>query len=257
MTPRIARHARTPYIPSILAVALLVAGPGALEGQVLFDDPAEDRSESYPFAQPRTGHRFQQLYDGTWFGTSSVFIESITFFEDEEYPTRFATGDFTIRISETPTAIASPSLMFDENLGPRIATVYSGVLSGIVMDRYTFTMPAPFLFDPTYNLLFDIMVTDVTDRSTTYTAWDAFNFFPDIRFEDGVPLPPNHDVAVVVSHDDPTVGYGFGSDMKALVTEFGVRPAAVRVVPEPFTFILLATGLLALAGASAVRLRRT
>lgn len=226
------------------ALLLLSSAPVLRAQAVSFDGPV-DTNNCYPFGCYSFGGRYQQAYNGVRFGTSPLQIGSISFFGDEILAGVLA-STYTLRLSTTSRPLGALSTTFDDNLGVDAATVYRGMLSGVLVPGQAMNVAfsTPFVFDPAAgNLLLDVVASDATE-SGLYALDAAFS----------------DEMARVFTLNGGTTGftdpYGFG-----LRTQFGTVPVAsltsATTVPEPASLTLVATGLTAMAGASlALRRRR-
>jgi hypothetical protein len=182
--------------------------------------------------------RYQQVYRGSQFGASSVAITALTFFntilDTPTEDTRLTRGTYRLSLSTTSRAVGALNADLNSNRGGDFAEFLTFTVTGTVNSAPSFRINGTsFAFNPLAgNLLMEIEAVYSESRPNTTTA--AFLDVNDTGVDasragcNGVGCNTN-----TVSGANP-----------ALVTEFSTRPTTV--VPEPSTYALLATGLLAL-----------
>ncbi len=212
-----------------LAVALaLVAAPAAAQSTVDFD--GADGANCLPFACPSVSQRYQQVYGGSAFGSSPLTLTAVRFFGDESFPSAIVGATYSLRLSTTSRAVGALDASFDSNLGADNTVVYAAAVATTPLSAgaaFQFTFVTPFVFDPgAGNLLLDVTSTDLAVQ-------------PGARFLDATGNP-------LTSRMAESGGGAFG-----LRTQF----VATSTVPEPATWMLLGTGLLAVGGCTRRRRR--
>jgi hypothetical protein len=224
------------HIARILGVGLLAwsALSSASRASVLtYGSVTTGAPNQYPFAgvyqDEDGGDRYQQVYDGTQFGSGAVAINSVTFF-GANVASNLADGNYYITLSTTSALVNVLSTNMASNVGPDSAPIFNGTLPSTLAANapLTFTLATPFMYNPANgNLLLDIQINGVTnDSNASFVGQDGGFGTLSSRMVNG----------------DATGTTGYG-----LVTQFNYGPAAV---PEPgalcvWTVIVVAMGGLA------------
>jgi hypothetical protein len=172
------------------------------------------------------GTRYQQAYSSAQFiGTGPILITSIAFLGGTGG--QFAPSNYTFSFSTISAGIDSlSSFNFDSNRGVDNALFTSMNLSGASPATLTISGDTPFLYDPSKgNLLLDIVISPGGITLGSLGAPAAYSSRADAT---GI-FSRYHDFGA------GTVGFG-------LVTQVNFSS-----VPEPATFVLVSTGIIALA----------
>ena len=219
-------------ILAALAVAPLtaLALASSAAAQVLVAGPNAD-ANAFPFAATGIGAntRYQQVYRASAFPGLTSFNE-IAFFPSQ--PGTVASSTFDVYVSTTSAAVDGLDVTdLDANLGAN--TAYFGTFSiGGPAGATLALVGTPYLYDPTLG-----------------------NLLVDIRF---TVAPQGGNVAYLGTGGVPGIDYSRAHDFGNGFAGYGLdtRFASVRVVaaPEPGTFALAASGLVAVA--ARVRRRR-
>jgi hypothetical protein len=224
----------------MMALAALASPARA---QVLVTGPVTgtefDSGNCMPFGCStfRPATRYQQVYTAGAF-PGPIEIAAITFFRHRpSFESRYlADGAFSLYLSTTSAPVDGLDLTnFDANLGTRTELFGTYTIGGLAPEfELTFT-GRPYLYDPSAgNLLLDLRAHVPLVRYGDAAFFVARNGPPGgnySRASDFLNRP-----------DDPETHPGYGLD-----TRFS---PAQTVVPEPGTWALLATGLLAVGAAS-------
>ncbi len=172
----------------------------------------------FPF-QDYASFSYQQVYAASSFSTA-VFIRALRFSNTVEGPSNtIDDATYRIRFSTTPAAVGGLSTTVGDNVGPDVQEFFYGALhnAGLRIQGQT-----PFFYDPSQgNLLMDVALVgsyvhsgsgldaDNTGDATSRVYYNSF--FGEYR-----------------------------ADNVGLVTTF---ETATSVAPEPWSVVLLATGL--------------
>lgn len=205
-----------------------------------------------PEYTPEAQGRFQQVYDASVFGSTSLFISQIRFFEDEPSVGALNASRFTVEIGTTTrevnqlaccaggaTPFADTEVLLDSNRGSNMQVFAADVSLADVFagGELTFDTFNPFLYDPSLgeNLLIEISFDPRDAEGNLVPGLGIGNekFF----VLDG---PINVlDPSVFSAADNQD---GFDNTGRGLRTEF-----AITAVPEPANALLVALGLAVLA----------
>jgi hypothetical protein len=185
-------------------------------------------NNGFPFNAPTYVGEYQQVYAASLF-SEPVQITEITFFpaSTPPLPNSVITGDFTIDLSTTGAGVNSLSTTYANNIGTDNEQFFSGAVSKVLSFN-----GGPFLYDPSKgNLLLDVY--DITSPASSTGALAAgFSSDTNRVFNAG-------------GNGPPTIGFFAGGGSYGLETQFTITPVG-SAVPEPATWVLLATGLVAL-----------
>jgi hypothetical protein len=215
------------------------------------------------------GHtRYQQVYGTDAFNSTGgpIYINSLTFFAAKSYfipipgfpgggmtiplspqSQSIASGDYTIRLSTTDSAVDGLVTSFNSNWGDDVDVFFSGSLSNTL----TIAGETPFLYDPTMgNLLLDITV-----NSQTSNGGQLLNYHESLaQFNRG----QTDEMSSRTGSGANAISTGLPwTRSTGYVTEFGytTQVETSAAIPEPGTIALLGIGLLAFT--TALRRRRT
>jgi PEP-CTERM motif len=221
---------RSTWVFGIGFLALAVLSPTSRGGAVTYGDLTLGNTNAFPFSgiyyDSYGGTRYQQVYDGTQFGTGAVAINSITFFSGSAAP-NLADGAYLISLSTTTAAIGALDPNMANNVGSDSQIIFDGSLvPTLPADApLAFTLNTPFDYNPANgNLLVDIQISGVTNFSLASFASQNGDF-------------GTLSSRMVNGSAKGTTGYG-------LVTQFGFVSAAV---PEPGTLSTVAIGVVGMA----------
>ena len=227
---------RTALTAAALASAFAVP---AVQAQLVSTPNPSPGGIGTPFAGPtgapgtNPGTVYQQIYNATNFSGPTSFNQ-IRFFQSSVGGT-LRPGDYSVFVSTSTRSVIGANRLttdFDSNRG--LDNMLFGVftLGGTAMATLDLT-GTTFNYDPTQgNLLLDFRIANGGPRP----AQPAF-FAGQNTFAGG---------SVFSSASNFTSQTGVVLNSQGLFTEF--RSVAPNVVPEPSTYMLLGTGLLAIAG---------
>jgi hypothetical protein len=183
--------------------------------------------------------RYQQVYRGSLFGGSTVGITALTFFNSIlEIPTedtRLTRGTYNLFLSTTSSAVGGLNTAnLNSNRGADFAAFGTLTVTGTVTSAPSFTIAGTaFTFNPLAgNLLLEIesAYTESRPNSSTAAFLDANS--------SGV------DASRAGCNGAACNSSTIGGPSIGLITQFTTRPTTV--IPEPSTYALMATGLVAL-----------
>ncbi len=208
-------------------------------GQLTYGSVSAGETNAFPFSgnyQVQFGStEYQQVYNGTEFGSGVFAINSVTFFNGYLNST-LADGSYTLSISTTSAAVNGLSTNMASNIGADNATFFNGALP-TTLDAgapLTFTLATPFDYNPANgNLLLDMQIKGVTNDSVAIFSAQDGDF-------------GNLSSRMVNGNADPGVSFG-------LVTQFTFTGAAV---PEPSTLGMAIIAIVFAGGFVRVRRRK-
>ncbi len=209
-----------------LADTVVPDGLGTVEG---------NSNNGFPFNIGRFGRRemrYQQIYDATEFGATTLSITGIRFRPDARFGSPFATtlSDIKLNLTTTGRNVDGLSRRFNRNYGTDLTTVFDGDLSWSSADTGSgprdfdilISFDTPFEYDPNDgNLLLELFNPN---RSRT-TQFDA-------AFRRG-------DAVSRMWAFDTSARFASGRDSLGLVTSFDTQPFDATPNPEPGTLIML------------------
>lgn len=201
----------------LMVLAVLATAQTSRAASITVGDLNTGAPSSFPFDGSYAflgGTRYQQVYDASFFGSSPVLIDSLTFYAASTTG-ETGNGDFTLSLSTTSAAVNGLSANMVDNLGADNTVIFSARLPAF-SPLLIFQLVQPFVYDPTQgNLLLDITLSGVTQ----------FKHAPYVAHNGGF-----------VGSSRMVNGNTAGTDGFGLVTTFGI-------VPEPATWAMLATAL--------------
>jgi hypothetical protein len=173
------------------------------------------------------GTRYQQVYNGSLFGSDPVSLSSLRFYDSTGDVSALADADITISLSTTSAPVGGLSSTMSDNLGADDTQVAALHVGGDIGGFFDIFFSASFVFDGDLgNLLVDIEFSNRQDNGNG--GLDAHN--------------GNFGTDSSRMHDFGTGFEGFG-----LVT--GFNETGGQDVPEPAGLALLGFGLLGLGWA--------
>jgi hypothetical protein len=221
------------YLRRILGVGLLALvafSPYSRGGTVTYGNIDSGETNAFPFGgiyqTVHGANRYQQVYNGTQFGSGRFAVDSVTFFNGPSI-SALPDGTYVISISTTTAVVGSLDPNMANNVGPDNQTIFDGSLPTSVAANapLTFSLGTAFDYNPANgNLLLDFQISGVTLG------------FP------GLFVAQNGDFGnlssrMVNGNASGTTGFG-------LVTQFGFTGG---IVPEPGSFSMATIALVAVA----------
>jgi MYXO-CTERM domain-containing protein len=162
------RFARTLGVGLLALAALSSTSRGSV---LTYGSFAAGAPNPFPFGgfyqNGEGANRYQQVYDGTQFGSGVFAINSVTFFNSNAAST-LADGNYIISLSTTSALVNGLSTKMATNVGPDNEAIFNGTLPATIAAnaRLTFALATPFVYNPANgNLLLDIQIRGVTNDS--------------------------------------------------------------------------------------------
>jgi hypothetical protein len=181
---------------------------------------------------------YQQVYGAGQF-PGMITITDLTFFNDNFVPGSIAAANYTISLSTTTAAVDGLDATFANNLGADSALFFSGALGGLIGPTNQFTITGtPFTYDPALGNLLLSLTSD----------GGGLDFSVFLDFTSGAPAGT---FSRAYSFDTSGVASNLENDT-GLVTQFTFSPVT-SAVPEPSSWMLLGTALLAVLLARRMR----
>jgi hypothetical protein len=218
------KKAKTFLMVVAFVLSLAVIAPASYAGIIIGAPGDLNSGNCFPFGCSG-GTRYQQVYNNNQF-SSPVTINTISFYNKNYSAGSIQSADYTLNLSITSKAVNGlDTSNLDNNVTGTNVLFFHGNLGGAIdTTTHTFTISgAGFAYDPAYgNLLLEILKDGGSGSTTVYL--DAHSgTFGDISSR---------------AHN-----FGSGFESWGLVTGFNAAP-----VPLPPSLLLLAPGLLGLAG---------
>jgi hypothetical protein len=215
---------RLPLALALTALALTAFAAAPARGQSVTVGTA-GQSNCIPFGCAFAVTRYQQVYAAGALGGPAA-ITSVAF--QTVFPTNpaISAATYALRLGYTQAPVNGLNGALAANVaGPLTAFATLSLPVGPAPSTLTFVGAAPFAYDPALgNLLLDLLIDDPQGGYASFAADDS---------------------GVATSRAYQEGDYS-GADAVGLVTTFGLAPAPVTTAPEPGTWALLGTGLLAL-----------
>jgi hypothetical protein len=234
----------------MVALASLLASAGA-NAQITVGTPGG--AGCFPFTCVDDGFEYQQVYSANAFSTS-VRINSLTFYLYVANPGTFANQTFTLHLSTTTKSVDGLSSSLASNVGLD-NQLFSSVFEGGAIPA-SFTIPGiPFFYNPLMgNLLVDILVLGTNSHpncgTSPTTSTCGYLQTANPAFGQLILMSRAFDGNYVQNSST----FVNSTDNVGLITTFGV---AESTVPEPSTLALLSTGLFGVAVAYGLKRRRS
>jgi hypothetical protein len=159
------------FLAHVLGLGLIVLvafSPSSQGGTITYGNIDSGESNAYPFGgiyqTVHGANRYQQVYDGTQFGSGVFAIKSVTFFNGPSL-SFLPDGTYDISISTTTASVGSLDPNMANNVGADNQTIFGGSLPTSVAANapLTFSLGGAFNYNPANgNLLLDFQISGVT-----------------------------------------------------------------------------------------------
>jgi len=219
------------HILGLGLLALVTLSPPSRGGSVTYGNIDSGEFNAFPFGgiyqTVHGANRYQQVYNGTQFGSGVFAIDSVTFFNGPSL-SFLADGTYVISVSTTPAAVNFLDPDMANNVGPDNQTFFNGSLpTSVAADAaLTFSLGTAFDYDQANgNLLLDFQISGVTKSYL------------------GLFVAQNGDFGNLSSR--MVNGNALGTTGFGLVTQFNY---AGGTVPEPGTLAMATIALVAVGG---------